>query len=98
MIKINEAKEIRDKFNFTHVIIFGIDEDGGQHVATHGKSKINANQAADMGNSLKKEIKWPVKNCNSKPLERICAHCDYWQRGYHRPVDSEGRRNLMAGD
>ena len=87
MIKINEAKEIREKFDFTHVVILGIDSAGGQHVATHGLSKQNAKQAADMGNHLKKELQWPVKNCNAKPLERICANCDYWQRGYHRPGD-----------
>ena len=77
MIKINEAKEIREKFDFTIVVILGIDSEGGQYVATHGLSKQNAKQAADMGNHMKKELQWPVKNCNAKPLERICAHCDY---------------------
>lgn len=87
MIKIKEVKEIREKFDFTHIVIFGIDEKGVQHVATHGLSKNDAKQAADMGNQLKKELHWPIKDCNTKPLERICAHCDYWERGYHRPGD-----------
>jgi len=86
MIKINDVKEIREQFDFTHLVILGIDDDGKQHVATHGKSKFHAKQAADMGNKLKDELHWP-KNCNTKPLERICANCDYWQRGYHRPGD-----------
>ena len=87
MISINEAKQIREQFGFTHIVILGIDKDGKQNVATHGKSKANAEQAADMGNHMKKELHWPVQNCNSKPLERICSHCDFWQRGYHRPGD-----------
>ncbi len=87
MIKIKEVKEIREKYNYTHIVILGIDKDGGQHVATHGLSKKNAKEAADMGNQLKKELHWPVKNCNAKPVERICSNCDYWQRGYHRPGD-----------
>ena len=87
MMKINEVKEIREKFDYTHIVILGIDREGGQHVATHGLSKTNAEQAAEMGNRLKKKLHWPVKTYNVKPLERICAHCDYWQRGYHRPGD-----------
>jgi hypothetical protein len=87
MISIKEAKQIREKFGFTHIVILGVDEQGNQNVATHGKSRANAKQAADMGNHMKKELHWPVKNCNTKPLERICAHCDFWQRGYHHPGD-----------
>mgnify|MGYP006921411063 FL=1 len=87
MISINDAKQIREQFGFTHIVILGIDKEGKQNVATHGKSKANAKQAADMGNHLKKELHWPVQNCNAKPLERICSHCDFWQRGYHRPGD-----------
>lgn len=87
MIKIEQAKEIREQFNYTHIVILGIDEKGVQHVATHGKSKQNAKEAADMGNNLKQKLNWPSKHCNAKPLERICAHCDFWQRGYHRPGD-----------
>ena len=87
MISIKEAKQIREQFGFTHLVILGIDEEGKQNVATHGKSRANAKQASDMGNHMKKELHWPVQNCNAKPLERICSHCDYWQRGYHRPGD-----------
>ena len=84
---IRELKEIRERFDLTDLVIFGIDENGQQYVATHGKTNTNAKQAADMGNQLKKQLQWPVKDCDAKPLERICAHCDYWQRGYHRPGD-----------
>lgn len=50
MIKIKEAKQIREKFEFTHLVILGISEDGAQHVATHGKTVLQAKEAAAMGN------------------------------------------------
>ena len=87
MISIKEAKQIREQFGFTHIVILGIDEDCKQYVATHGKSRVNSKQAADMGNHMKKELHWPVKDCNAKPLERICQNCSFFQRGYHRPGD-----------
>ncbi len=87
MIKINEVKKIREQLNFTHLIMFGISEDGSQHVATHGKTQLQAKGAAKLGNSLKNKLGWPKDECNSKPLERMCRNCDYWQRGYHRPGD-----------
>lgn len=86
-MKIKDVKKIREQFNFTHVVIFGIDEEGGQQVATHGKSRTESEQAADMGNRLKKELHWPQSLCNAKPLERICENCSFFQRGYHRPGD-----------
>jgi hypothetical protein len=87
MIKINEAKEIREQLNLTHVVIFGVDKEGKQHVATHGKSKGQAIEAATLGNSLKNELNWPKQLCKSTPQERICKLCDYFKRGYHRPGD-----------
>jgi hypothetical protein len=39
MISINEAKQIREQFGFTHIVILGIDKDCKQHVATHGNNK-----------------------------------------------------------
>lgn len=84
MKNINQIKKIREKLGYTHIVILGIDAEGTQHVSTHGLSKRNATEAADMGNQMKKELHWSV-NTNSKPLERICSHCDFWQRGHHRP-------------
>lgn len=87
MITVKQTKEIREQFGFTHLVILGIDKNGTQYVATHGKSKKNANEAANMGNHLKKELGWPIQNCNAKPVDRICSNCDFWKRGYHRPGD-----------
>lgn len=80
MIKIKEAKQIREKFEFTHLVILGISEDGAQHVATHGKTVLQAKEAAAMGNRLKREMRWPEEFCNTDPLERKCENCSYWQR------------------
>lgn len=80
MIPIKKAKQIRVELGLTHLVIFGITPDGIQHVATHGDSKLNANEAANAGNKLKKELGWPLDLCNSKPIERICENCEYWQR------------------
>lgn len=87
MITIKELKEIRESLGLTHIIIFGVDEKGMQHVATHGKTITQAKEASEMGNNLKRHLKWPEKLCNLKPLERICQNCTFWQRGYHRPGD-----------
>ena len=44
MISINEAKQIREQFGFTHIVILGIDKEGKQNVATHGKSRAMQNR------------------------------------------------------
>ncbi len=87
MIPIKKAKQIREDLNLEAVVIYGVDEDGIEHVATHGKTTINAKQAAEIGNGLKKILEWPKNLCNSKPLDRICGNCSFFQRGYHRPGD-----------
>lgn len=87
MITIKEAKQLREKLGYTHLVILGISSDCTQHVTTHGKTSVQAKEAANMGNNLKKYLEWPLNLCNSKPLERICSNCDFWQRGYHRPGD-----------
>lgn len=87
MISIKETKQIREQLGLTHIVILGIDKDNKQYIAIHGKSKVDAKQAAEMGNNMKKELQWPIQKCNDKPLERICFHCDFQKRGYHRPGD-----------
>ena len=88
MIDVKAVKQIREQLNLTHIMILGIDYDGEQCVATHGKSVADAKEAAELGNELKKLLEWPDKLCHSKPLERICENCSYFQRGYHRPGDA----------
>lgn len=92
-IKISEVKKIREDLNMTHIVIFAIDEKNYYHVATHGKTKVQAQEAAKAGNNLKKQLGFPLEDCKSKPLERICGNCDYWKRT-HRPgypVEKYGR-------
>jgi len=69
----------------THIVVFSVDENGRQYVATHGKSEKDAQEAAIAGNNLKKALNWPVEDCNSKPLERICKNCSFYEvdRGIH---------------
>lgn len=84
MIKIAQVKKVREDLNLTHVVIFGIDENGTHHICTHGKTQRQAKQAAEAGNSLKKGLNWPEDLCNSKPLERICKNCSFWKiRNYN---------------
>lgn len=76
MISIKRIKEIREEFNFSHIVIFGFTkENGEQHVATHGKTELDSIEAADMGNNYKKDLGFPESKCNDKPLERICNNC-----------------------
>lgn len=84
-ITIEAAKKIRQELCLTHVVIFGIDETGTQHVATHGKLEKHAMEAAQAGNNLKKHLGWPEKDCNAKPLVRECYNCAYWRRDKHSP-------------
>lgn len=79
MITVKRAKELREEFGFTHLIIFGVDKEGNQHLATHGNNKINAEESAKAGNIIKENLGWPKDLCNSKPLERICNNCDFWE-------------------
>ena len=78
-IKIFEIKKIREDLNLIQIVILGIDVEGIQHVATHGKTKTNAKGAAKMGNLLKKYLSWPDDLCHSKPLERICSNCGFFK-------------------
>lgn len=87
MISVKEVKKIREQLGLTHIVIFGVSEGGIQHIATHGESKVNAEEAARAGNKLKKSLEWPEGLCKSKPMERICKYCEFWQQEYHRPGD-----------
>ena len=78
MISIRRLAEIREELNVTHLILFSIDENGVQNVATHGKSEKQAIEAAEMGNKLKMELGWN-KHLNTRPVERKCINCDYFQ-------------------
>lgn len=84
---VKKAKEIREQLDLRCIVLFGIDDDLGQHVISHGKDKINAVFAAEYANDLKEHLKWPKELCNAKPLKRICENCDYYRRNKVEPGD-----------
>jgi hypothetical protein len=77
MISIKSAKKIREDLKLTHIVIYGIDENGMQHIATHGASVKQAEQSRDLGDQLKVYLKWPETTCGLPILERICKNCEY---------------------
>jgi hypothetical protein len=78
-ISIKKVKEIREELGATHLIIFAIDADKIQHIATHGLTEQNANEAAEGGDRLRAALGWPEKLCKVKPLIRSCKNCTYWE-------------------
>lgn len=79
MVSIKRMAELREELGLTHLILFGINEDNSQVIATHGKSEKQAIKAADYGNNLKKHLGFPEKMCNSEPVKRECYYCDFYQ-------------------
>jgi hypothetical protein len=79
MIEISEAKAIRESLNVTHLVLFAVDANGAQHVATHGLTEKNATEAAEAGNNLKAALGWEAALCSSKPVQRICKNCTYYE-------------------
>ena len=79
-IPIAEAKRIREKLGATHLVLFAIDQEGSQVVATHGQTTAQAKEAAAAGNKLKAALGWPTDLCQAKPLDRTCGNCAYFQK------------------
>lgn len=88
MIPISRAKQIREEFGFTHLVIFGLSPDNVQYVATHGATVKQAKEAANFGNNLKRSMEWPEHECKTKPLQRKCELCTYWKR---KKIDHSSR-------
>lgn len=81
-ISIDQAKQIREAIGATRVVVFATDADNDMCVATHGETRINSKEAAIAGNKLKSALGWPESLCRSKPLERLCKNCVYWEPDY----------------
>ena len=81
-ISIKKVKQIREELKLTHIVIFGVDANGRQYVATHGETEKNAKEAAIAGNKLKSVLGWPDYLCHDKPLERKCGNCEYYEPDY----------------
>lgn len=95
-IEIKQVKKIREDLNLDSIVIWGVDNNGDIHIATHGKTTEDAKAAAHNGNALKEIFHWPKKDCNAQPLRRVCENCDYWRRkGYHFQDPDSG---VVKGD
>lgn len=81
-IPIARVKELREELGLTHLVIFGVEADGTQHVATHGDTEPQAREAATAGNRLKASLGWPTGLCKDRPLERICQNCVFFKPDY----------------
>lgn len=81
-ISIAQANDIRESIGATHLVIFAIDAEGKQHVATHGETEQHAREAATAGNKFKTALGWPEDLCNAKPLQRMCKNCTYFKVDY----------------
>ena len=79
-ITIAQAKKIREELGLSHLVIFGITPDGYYHVATHGETRRNAEEAAKAGNNLKTALGFPQEKCQSKPVERKCSNCEFFNQ------------------
>lgn len=65
-IPISLAGDISEITGFEHIIIYGYDDNGTQHVTTYGRTKSQCLNAASCGNWLKRQLGWPEENCNSQ--------------------------------
>ena len=64
-IPIKGLKEFAIKYKLTSVIVYA--DDGKQrHIATYGSTIEKCSQAADVGNKLKKVLRWP-ESLQSQP-------------------------------
>ena len=82
VISIKKVKAIREDLGATHIVIFCVDKDGQQQVATHGQTNIHAREAASAGNRLKFALGWPKDLCKAIPLERKCKNCYFYEPDY----------------
>lgn len=60
------------------VVIFALDDQGNQHVATHGRSRSDAREAAKAGNRLKEALQWPASLLTAEPVPRLCKNYDFF--------------------
>jgi len=68
-IPIKTAKDIAKKYNYDQVIIWAQNNSEPiQHVTTFGKSVVDADQACQGGNYIKRKfLGWPANECLAEP-------------------------------
>ena len=57
-IPIKSLKDLAEAQGLSHAILFAFDGERN-HVVTYGQTVEECSQAADFGNTLKKELGWP---------------------------------------
>ena len=85
-ISIKKIKEVRESLELSHLVIYGVDEDGVKHIATHGKTIKDAKEAAEFGNTMRGKLSWPESTRDLVPLKRVCENCGKWRR-YNSTLD-----------
>jgi len=85
-IPIAKAKKIREELGFNELIIFGVDQEGVEQVATHGKSQEDARMAAKRAEKIKEAMGWPEPMRKATPLPRKCKNCEHF-RGHAATMD-----------
>ena len=95
-IGIARAKAWREEIDATHIIILAIGRDGTQHVATHGETVQQAREAAISGNRLKELLGWPEDLCHTKPLERKCGNCHFYEPDLSFACNGDGSRGRCS--
>jgi len=81
-ITVSQTKTICEQLGLTHLIIFGVDAENKQHVATYGETQQQANEAATAGNILKRTLGWPESLCKSTPYPRIHENCEFYEKDW----------------
>lgn len=68
-IPIKTAKNIARKYRYDQVIILALNNaKNRQHVTTFGKTVVDADQAAQGGNYIKRKfLGWPANECLAEP-------------------------------
>lgn len=68
-IPIKTAKDIAKKYGYDQVIIWAQNNaENIQHVTTFGKSVVDADQACQGGNYIKRKfLGWPANECLAEP-------------------------------
>ena len=91
-IKISRERKIAEECNCDGVIIYGWHRDGSQHVTTFGRTINDSRAMANIGNHMKKELKWDDALCHAEPTEHICGNCSYFKskRDFYNDFRLEG--------
>ncbi len=67
-VKIEYAKKLAKDLGYSEVIIYAYDKETDiESVTTYGVTKEDCEDAAEIGNDIKRLMGWPKEFCNTKP-------------------------------